>query len=87
MELVQHETNTRLDSIESKVVELENEFKTIKQTSLRIEHNHGEKLQALYEGYINNHDNAMLQLEPRIFNLENTVKHHYLEILSLKNAK
>jgi len=66
--------------------ELKHEVQTVKDTTFRMEIEHGDKLQALYEGYINNQQSIQSQHEPRISEIENTVERHSLEILALKNA-
>lgn len=46
--------NERIDKVEERINKVEDEVKDIKRTVLKIEHDHGQKLEALFDGYKQN---------------------------------
>lgn len=48
------QVNERIDKVEGRINKVEDEVKDIKQTVLKIEHDHGQKLEALFDGYKQN---------------------------------
>jgi hypothetical protein len=48
------ETNERFDKIENRLTGVEDRLTGVEKTVLKIEQDHGEKLSALFDGYVQN---------------------------------
>lgn len=78
--------NQRLDCMDQRLDSLEKEVHTIQSIQLRMEEIHGNKLDALFDGYKANYD-LLKQDDPRIARLERAVEKLEFEIRYLKAAK
>ena len=72
--------------LEQGQLKLEQEVQSLKEITLRMEHDHGEKLQALFDGYAGNYE-KIEQYEPRIAKLEAIVERLSIELRFLKASK
>jgi len=48
------EVNNKIDKVENRLENVENRLENVEKTVVSIEHNHGQKLGALFDGYENN---------------------------------
>lgn len=48
--------DSKIDSLDNKITNLENELKDVKKVVIKIEHDHGDKLKALFDGFKQNSD-------------------------------
>lgn len=48
--------DNRIDSLDNRITNLENELKDVKKVVIKIEHDHGDKLKALFDGFKQNSD-------------------------------
>ena len=67
-------------------IELRNDLESTKDILLRMENDHGKKLQALFDAYDANMDSHN-QTEGRVTKLEKITEKHSLEIAHLQLAK
>lgn len=75
-----------LSQIQTDISELKKESQFIKNVTVRMESEHGGKLDALFDGYSANYE-LIDQIDPRITKLERTVEKLSFEIKYLKSAK
>jgi len=79
----QLKTDNRLDNLENRFDSLENRFDSLENIVLRMEHDHGQKLQMLLDSHDANIKSHQ-QLENRTAKLEATVEKHSAEIAALR---
>ena len=76
----------KLDNLEQGQANLAKELQSLKSITLRMEQDHGKKLQALFDGYSANYE-IIERYDPRITKLERTVEKLAFEVQYLKSAK
>ena len=77
---------SKLDNLEQGQANLAKELQSLKSITLRMEQDHGKKLQALFDGYSANYG-IIERYDPRITKLERTVEKLAFEVQYLKSAK
>ena len=77
---------SKLDNLEQGQANLAKELQSLKSITLRMEQDHGKKLQALFDGYSANYE-IIERYDPRITKLERTVEKLAFEVQYLKSAK
>lgn len=75
-----------LTQMQSDIAELKQESQFIKNIVVRMENEHGEKLDALFDGYSANFE-LIDRCDPRITKLERAVEKLSFEVKYLKAAK
>jgi len=78
--------NEILQQILNKLDNIEQDVQSLKSITLRMEQDHGKKLQALFDGYSANYE-IIERYDPRITKLERTVEKLAFEVQYLKSAK
>ncbi|OPZ94447.1 MAG: hypothetical protein BWY74_00571 [Firmicutes bacterium ADurb.Bin419] len=73
------ETNARFDSIESQVKDLKNDV-------LRIDNDHGKKLEALFDGY-KQHETMLDTIEQKVDNISEKVERHDIKIQVIEGGR
>lgn len=82
----QQKTNQRLDNLEQGQAGLIQEVQEVKTIQIRMEHEHGEKLTALFDGYKLLFD-AMGEVRANVHSIKTTQEKHSLEIKWLDSQK
>ena len=73
----------RFDVLEQRFGKMEKEMAEIKAINLRMEANHGDKIQAIIEGYSVNNE-KIIGFEPRLVKIENILDKHEILIKILQ---
>jgi predicted nucleic acid-binding Zn-ribbon protein len=86
LEKMYSEFSTRFDKVEADIQGLKGDVRGLKNDVLRIEHDHGQKLQALFDGY-KQHDQRLDVLEKKIDNLTEKVDRHDIKIQVIEGGR